>query len=302
MSYNLRMTEFTLLLDGTKIYTSNGKLHRRNGPAVEYTDGVKEWWYNGKRHNLKGYAIVSNENKLTFRNGKYDPSYIKDGKKMFDINGDRFFDIIKRLYNVMNKFEHTLLILDRNNVKSYYYNGMLHREDGPAEEIDYSENWCKTWYMYGVKHREGGPAIIDNIHQCEYWYRYGMINREDGPAKTILDKYNDERMKYSWYKNGVLHREGRPAEYEKNYINNKTISKKWYKNGLLHRDGKRPAVRCIYTNAFDDRIIDLDYSAWFVNGELHREDGPAQIIDGEYFWWINDKHYSEEEYKKITQL
>jgi len=26
----------------------NGKLHREDGPAVEYADGRREWWVNGK--------------------------------------------------------------------------------------------------------------------------------------------------------------------------------------------------------------------------------------------------------------
>ena len=35
----------------------NGKLHRKNDPAVEYADGYKAWWVNGKRHREDGPAI-----------------------------------------------------------------------------------------------------------------------------------------------------------------------------------------------------------------------------------------------------
>ena len=35
----------------------DGKLHRLDGPAVEWSDGSKEWWVNGLRHRLGGPAI-----------------------------------------------------------------------------------------------------------------------------------------------------------------------------------------------------------------------------------------------------
>ena len=31
--------------NGTKGWSKNGQLHRGNGPAVEYSDGDKEWYY-----------------------------------------------------------------------------------------------------------------------------------------------------------------------------------------------------------------------------------------------------------------
>ena len=38
-------------------YTLNGKLHREDGPAIEYVDGSKEWYLNGKLHRSDGPAI-----------------------------------------------------------------------------------------------------------------------------------------------------------------------------------------------------------------------------------------------------
>ena len=37
--------------DGSKRWFLNDKLHRTDGPAVEYPDGSKFWYLNGKRHN-----------------------------------------------------------------------------------------------------------------------------------------------------------------------------------------------------------------------------------------------------------
>ena len=38
-------------------YTLNGKLHREDGPAIEYADGDKEWYLHGKLHRIGGPAI-----------------------------------------------------------------------------------------------------------------------------------------------------------------------------------------------------------------------------------------------------
>jgi hypothetical protein len=34
-----------------------GKLHRLDGPAFEWTSDFKQWWVNGKRHRLDGPAV-----------------------------------------------------------------------------------------------------------------------------------------------------------------------------------------------------------------------------------------------------
>ena len=53
------MIEYTVKVfaDGDKAWLLNGKLHREDGPAVEYVDGGKEWCLNGKLHRLDGPAV-----------------------------------------------------------------------------------------------------------------------------------------------------------------------------------------------------------------------------------------------------
>ena len=65
-------------------------------------------------------------------------------------------------------------------------------------------------------------------------------------------------------------------------------TKKWYVNGNLHRiDG--PAVE----------YADGDKEWWF-NGQPHRENGPAnEKTNGYKEWWLNGKQYSYEEWLKI---
>jgi hypothetical protein len=51
--------EPTLTVDecGTKRWILNGKLHREDGPALEYSNGDKAWYINDKLHRLYGPAV-----------------------------------------------------------------------------------------------------------------------------------------------------------------------------------------------------------------------------------------------------
>ena len=66
-------------------------------------------------------------------------------------------------------------------------------------------------------------------------------------------------------------------------------NKCWYLNGKLHRvDG--PAIEC-----------SSGVKYWYLNGNLHRIDGPAaEFSDGTKWWYLNDIRYTEVEYNKIT--
>ena len=45
-----------------------------------------------------------------------------------------------------------------------------------------------------------------------------------------------------------------------------------------------------------------DRTAWYLNGVPHREDGPAiEWANGNKWWYLNDKEYSEEEWKVEIQ-
>ena len=44
------------------------------------------------------------------------------------------------------------------------------------------------------------------------------------------------------------------------------------------------------------------YTKHFLNGTLHREDGPAVLLDGKpHQYWVNGRQYSEEEYGQFLQ-
>ena len=58
-------TSYYKLIDGEH------KLHRLDGPAIEYADGGKFWYQNGQRHRLDGPAIeYTNGTKYWFQNGQ----------------------------------------------------------------------------------------------------------------------------------------------------------------------------------------------------------------------------------------
>lgn len=58
--------------------------------------------------------------------------------------------------------------------EQYMLNGLLHREDGPAD-IVYDKNGQKSverWYLKGILHRFDGPAVITYKNgklQSEQW-------------------------------------------------------------------------------------------------------------------------------------
>ena len=65
--------------------------------------------------------------------------------------------------------------------------------------------------------------------------------------------------------------------------------KAWYLNGKIHREDG-PAMEW----ANGDK-------SWYLNGILHREDGTAiECSNGEKCWWINGKQLTEAEHKDAT--
>ena len=89
------MKTYTITVDdnGNKRWYSNGKLHREDGPAIEWANGYKSWYINGKRHREDGPAVErADGTKCWCINGKLhreDGPAIEcaDGDKSWYING-----------------------------------------------------------------------------------------------------------------------------------------------------------------------------------------------------------------------
>ena len=62
--------------------------------------------------------------------------------------------------------------------------------------------------------------------------------------------------------------------------------KEWYLNGNRHREDG-PAVKC-----------SDGYKEWWINGNLHREDGPAiEGANGYKSWYLNGEELTKKEFK-----
>jgi len=62
-----------LIIDSnrTKSWYMNGKLHRVDGPAIEYANGAKVWYSDGKCHRVDGPAVeLSDGTKAWYYNDK----------------------------------------------------------------------------------------------------------------------------------------------------------------------------------------------------------------------------------------
>jgi len=84
-------------------------------------------------------------------------------------------------------------VVVNSNGTSWYLNGKLHREDGPAVE---GADGHKAWYLNGERHREDGPAI-EGANGDKTWYLNGERHREDGPAIEDANGYK------TWWINGI---------------------------------------------------------------------------------------------------
>ncbi len=52
------MTEYKVVdNNGNKLWYLNDKLHREDGPAIEFVTGTKFWYLNGKLHRKDGPAV-----------------------------------------------------------------------------------------------------------------------------------------------------------------------------------------------------------------------------------------------------
>ena len=67
---------------------------------------------------------------------------------------------------------------DQEGTKRYYFDGKLHRTDGPAIEW---ANGDKHWYLHDQRHRTDGPAV-EYAGGTKLWYVHGQLHRTDGPA------------------------------------------------------------------------------------------------------------------------
>ena len=83
-----------------------GKLHRLDGPAIEYANGTKSWYQNNQLHRLDGPAIESSDgDKYWYQNDqlhRLDGPAVEwaDGTKVWSVHGK---DITKEVESWLNE-------------------------------------------------------------------------------------------------------------------------------------------------------------------------------------------------------
>ena len=81
------MQEPVVDINGTKHWYLDGKLHREDGPAIEYVIGHKEWWLNDRLHREDGPAIKCvNGSEFWYLNGSY---HREDGPAVISASGHK---------------------------------------------------------------------------------------------------------------------------------------------------------------------------------------------------------------------
>ena len=108
------------------VWYSGGTVHRKNGPAVEYSNGNQTWYDHGQLHRKNGPAII----------WEYD---------------------IQWWWRGLQHRENGPALERKNGDKEWYIHGKLHREDGPAIDSPSGSingtDYCgrQIYYLHGKK-------------------------------------------------------------------------------------------------------------------------------------------------------
>lgn len=158
------------------------------------------------------------------------------------------------------------------NSHSYWSDGYLHREEGPA----YVGSDLAIWAQHGIPHR----------------------NMSDGPAIITLDPTTGDHLRYTYYTRGVLVFDSPAAAVRDNL--------EWYAAKIARPDTNVD----MWTEGTDwyvnAAMEEPEITLAFKNRRLHRTDGPAVIRHDNNtceFWWEGECHEKcTEEERPVVQL
>ena len=126
--------------EGVRVWKLNGKIHREDGPAIEWLDDpdTKAWYLNGLRHRTDGPAFERN-----------------DGCKMWFVNG------------VQHRIDGPAVVWG-NGGEMWMVNGEYHRIGGPAWIVKHDpKSEREEWWVNNKRHRLDGPAVT--WAKCPVW-------------------------------------------------------------------------------------------------------------------------------------
>jgi hypothetical protein len=158
--------EFFKTKDGYRIEYHNGiieyinnnsKLHRIDGPAIEFANGSKYWYVNGEEMTEEEF------NKWRAKNNPIKESRLENLKQLSSMEVPYRVDGGDEYYKTKDGYR-----IESINGSTFWCDNKdrYHRTDGPAVEWP---DGSKHWYINGMNHRVDGPAIeYPNGHKL--WY------------------------------------------------------------------------------------------------------------------------------------
>jgi len=97
-----------------------------------------------------------------------------------------------RLISTPGQLKQNRLIYESSTNRQHYWNGVLHRVDGPAFE-DLTRQQDHEWYLFGMLHRKHGPAIeYNSTKEYEYWRLGVLISSNIASAYGIKEINGDQ--------------------------------------------------------------------------------------------------------------
>lgn len=308
---------------GELAWYQEGIRHREDGPAIEWRRGRPSWYLKGQRYYTKpdwekALALLRNERSATHKSlpsnftGKTIREdgclvHYKDGQ-LHSTNGAAVIppkgSPLKREYWLegkcipcpewkrkaapiklqeleAEKFSGDIKLPDRSQV--HLKDGFLHSEDDkPAVE---AKNGEKEWRQEGLLHRDNDKPARTSADGGQEWFQKGLRHRVGDAA--IITSEGDE----TWFKDDLVHRTDGPAMTEiRTYGGGAEYS--WYLDNI-----KMPAEEWAQKTKFSGKTAYSRESseAYWKNGLLHREDGPALIFGtGKSRWFLDGVGYEDE--------
>ena len=145
----------------------DGRLHNTKDYAVRFEDGAVEWWQNGRAHTDDDspaiYVGQSTATRVEMGSGIRGCG----GERLCLSNDDRVWCVDGLIHRDGGPAIENYGTSDR---REYWCAGRRHHATEPAV----TECGLKTWYYHGLIHREDKPAVVVDWSYCVesvcYWY------------------------------------------------------------------------------------------------------------------------------------
>lgn len=166
---------------------------------------------------------------------------------------------------------------EKNPTISFYYNGYLHREDGPA----FISREEETWYYFNNKHRLDGPAYQSFTTGVVEYYIHGRVYGFTSFLEHPKTSFNRSASKDGTPMDGGVP----PGHFRTDSVLN--IPRNF--TGIAH-------IASPYIG--ESEILQLHYA----NGCLHCVNGPAKRWKtGQKEYYLVGKNLSEKEFKDCQE-